>query len=103
MRIGPARDVAGSKYTGRTSLQIFINQDPAIQCQACLLRQRGGRPNAHAKHKEIGLEHGGIAQRYFSAIHFADGLSQMKYDAMLFMQFAHESADLRSHYALQWR
>src|SRR5580693_8074111 len=100
MRIRPARDVAGSVDAGRAGLEKAVNGYSAIELEAGLLGQSQAGPHADPDDHQIGLDRAAAFERGALAVDRRCGVLEMKNHAVLFMQGAHEIAELRTEDAL---
>jgi hypothetical protein len=74
--------------------------DTAVHRQARLFGKRQTRPRADADDHHIGFERTAALERGTAAVERGDRFSEMKHDAVLFVQRANEIAELRPEHAL---
>src|ERR1700719_4464582 len=72
MRVGPSRDIAGSKNSRSTGFKELIDSHPAIDRQPRLFGESDGRAHAHAQDHKIRLHRRGIGQRHTTAVNASD-------------------------------
>src|SRR5207244_6136270 len=97
----PARDVARGIYAGRAGLEILVHHDAAVDLQSGLLGERKARPHADADHDEVGRERRAALELDLLAVDRGRGVLEMKDDAVLLVDAAHEVAELGPEHALE--
>src|SRR5450631_4941935 len=99
MRIGPARNITRRVDAGNAGFEIGIHRNAAIDRKPGLFPQNEARPDANTDHHDIGLEHATALQRRTLAVDRSYRVTEVKYDAVLFMQRADEIAHAGSEHA----
>src|SRR6202021_102992 len=100
MRIGPARDVARGVDSGDAGFEVCAYGDTTIERKAGLFGQRQARADADANDDHICLQHVAALERSALAVDRDHGIPEMKDDAVLLVQGAHEIAHAGPQHAL---
>jgi hypothetical protein len=87
VRVGPTSDVSCSKDARRAGLEVLVGYNSTVHRQFGLFCERNGRTYTNTKHEEIGVHSFAIIQRDFFPINTLHSRSEVKDDAVRFVQF----------------
>ena len=96
MRVGPARDIARRVDAGNAGLEISVDDNAAIELEACLLGKCQPRTHPDANHDQVRFERSAALERGVVTLDRRDGIAEMEDNAMLLVQPADEIAHLGS-------
>src|SRR2546427_4194318 len=92
--IRPTGDVTGGPDAFRAGAHVLVDQHPAVEAEPRLFCQLDVWPNSHAQDDQLGVEPAPVLQGHRSLPDFRERLTQVEPNAMLFVQRAHESAEV---------
>ena len=94
VRVWPADGVARSKDSWRAGFEIFIHADAAFHGESGALSKREIGTNADSEDEEVGFDCASATQDGLMAYGARHGFAEIKGNAVRFMKFANEFADL---------
>ena len=100
-RLGITRHVTGRPDIGRAGAQARVDQDAVLHLEPCPLREIDARLHTHAEHHDFRRELAAIFQLDRVGVNRTQLGSQVKSNALLFVQLLHEPAHLRTHDAFE--
>ena len=99
--IGPTRDVPRCVNTWRARFHEFIHSDALVDGKPSLFSEREARAHADSNPHQIGIERPATLEGHAFSFDCADGILEMEFHAMLFMQRADEIAELGPEHAFE--
>ena len=87
-RIGPARDIAGSKNSGDVRLQKFVHQHAVVRCDPCFFSKRGVWAHANSYDHQVAFQNGFIIELHVSIFYHCGRSTEMKFHAVRLVSFA---------------
>src|SRR5665213_630099 len=98
--VRPACDVASREDASDAGLEIFIDDNAAINLEPRLFRQRDRRPHADPDDDEVGLKAFSAFQRHALVVYRRRCRAEVERHAVALMEIAQEIPDLWSQYFL---